>query len=194
MGSVTVALRRPQATALWLSGSATAIAAVVGVFCVRNASLAHEWRICGFPGGCNYQGNAAVSPLPTTSVSLPNGAVMSIGLYAGLIVGCGALLALAMLAYAERLERGPRLVLWAMAALLVLSLVCFRLPPPTRLVGLMGPCISTNSCPTEVDPYPAAISSVCYVVPAAALGLLTALLSLIPSQPPVLAARPPNQT
>ena len=194
MGSAAVALRRWHVIALRLAGSATAITAALGAFCVRNAALAHEWRICGFPVGCIYNGGP-VSPLPTTSVTLPNGSTMSIGLYAGLVIGCGVLLALAALAYAERPAQGWRLVLWATATLLVLSLVCFRLPPPTRLVDFVGPCLTPDGvCPTEVDPYPAAISSAWYVVPAAALGLLTAALSLLPAQQRFRRLRPHTMT
>jgi hypothetical protein len=153
MGSVAVALRRPYATALGIASGTTAITAALGVFCVRYACLAHEWPICGFPAGCIYNGGS-VSPLPTTPVGLPNRATLGIGLYAGFVIGGGALLALATLAYAERPGHGPRPMIWTVAALLALSLVCFRLPPPTRLVGEMGPCITTNSCPTEVNLYP----------------------------------------
>jgi hypothetical protein len=191
--ATVLAVRRPRTRALKLAGTASAITAGLGLFCVVNAGRAHEWRICGFPLGCNYNGNASVSPLPTTAVTLPNGAVLGIGVYVGFVLTCGVFLAVAALAYAARPRLGWRLVLWAMALLLALSLVCFRLPPPARLtISEFGPCSTTNSCPTTVSPYPAAIPSVWYMVPSVVFGLLTAALSLLPSRPPLPPARPPD--
>ncbi|HEV2461633.1 MAG TPA: hypothetical protein VGS80_25030 [Ktedonobacterales bacterium] len=187
-----VTLRRPRATTLKLAGGTSAITAGLGLFCVVTAGLAHEWRICNFPFGCNYNGNASVTPLPTTSVTLPNGAVLGIGVYVGFVLTCGAVLAVAAVGYAERPRLGWRLVLWAMALLLALSLICFRLPPAAGLTSKMGPCF-TSSCPTTVSPYPAAIPSVWYMVPSAVLGLLAAALSLLPSQPSSLPTLPPDQ-
>ena len=82
-------------------------------------------------------------------------------------------------------------MLWAMALLLALSLMCFHLP--ARLTSEMGPCITTNSCPTTVSPYPAAISSVWYMVASAVLDLLAAALSLFPSRLQSLVIRLPDQ-
>jgi hypothetical protein len=144
------------------------------------------------PFGCNYNGNASVTPLPTTSVTLPNGAVLGIGVYVGFVLTYGAVLAVAAVAYAERPRLGWRLVLWAMALLLALSLICFRLPPAAGLTSEMGPCF-TSSCPTTVSPYPSALPSVWYMLPSAVLGLLAAALSLLPSQPSSLPTLPPDQ-
>lgn len=173
---------RLRATALRLSGSATALTAALGVFCVRNAGLAHEWRICSFPFGCIYNGGP-VSPLPTTGVILPNGAVLGIGLYAGLVIASGLVVGLAAWACAQRPRRAWRLVLSGAEALLLLCLVCFQLPPPARLSSIVGPCSATNSCPTTVSRYPAAIPSVWYLAPCAALGLLAVGLGLSPARP-----------
>lgn len=174
-------VQRLRVTALRLSGSATALTAALGVFCVRNAGLAHEWRTCSFPFGCNYSGGP-VSPLPTTAVILPTGAVLGIGLYASLVIASGLVVAFAAWACAQRPRRAWRLVLWGAAALLLLCLVCFQLPPPARLMSTVGPCSTTNSCPTTVSLYPAALPSVWYLVPCAALGLLAAGLGLSPAR------------
>lgn len=161
---------------------------------MRNAGLAHEWRICGFPLGCGYNGGP-VSPMPTTSVTLPDGSVLGIGVYAGLVIANGVLVAVAALVCARGRPRlGWRLVLCGAAALLACCLAFFHLPPPARLIGVVGPCFTTNSCLPEVSPYPSAIPSVWYVVPAAALGLLAAVLGLLPSRPPARFARPPERS
>lgn len=174
-----MAMQSIRATALRLAGGATAITAALGAFAVRNAGLMHEWRICGFPVGCNYNG-VPVSLLPTTSVLLPDGSAVGIWLYVGIISASGALVAIAALACAVRPLPGWRLVLCASAVLLALTLVLFRLPPPERSVGIMNQCVAPSSCPTDIYPYPFAISSVWYVAPAVALGLLTAVVGLFP--------------
>lgn len=168
-----------RTTALRLAGGGTAIAAAMGVFCVRNSGLVHEWRICSFPVGCNYV-DGSVSPLPTTSVTLPDGSALGIELYACLVIALGVLVAVAALVCAQGGARlGWRFVLCGVAVLLACCLVCFRLPQPARLTGVVGPCITTSSCPMEMSPYPSAIPSVWYVIPAAMLGLLSAGLGLL---------------
>lgn len=174
-------MQSAHARVLRLAGGATAITAALGAFAVANAGLVHEWRICGFPVGCNYHG-APASPLPTTSVLLPDGPSVGIWLYLGLVSASGALVTIAAVVCAARPLLSWRLMLCASAALFALTVVLFRLPPPARLAGMMGPCVATGSCPTEVRPYPSAIHSIWYMAPAVALGLLTAVTGLFPSK------------
>jgi hypothetical protein len=175
-----MSMPRPRATALRLSGSATALTAALGAFCVRNAGLAHEWRTCSFPFGCNYNGNASISPMPTTSVTLPGGSSLAFGLYAALVLACGLLIAAAAAQLTRHPRRVGRLTLCAASLLLSLSPLVFRLPPPTGL--LSSPC-PPSPCPTQVIAYPNAIPSVVYLVPAVALGLLAAVVGLFPARP-----------
>jgi hypothetical protein len=147
------------------------------VFCVRNSGLAHEWRVCHNPFGCNYSG-PGVSPLPTASVTLPGGFPLSFGLYAAVILACGLLVAVAALQLSSHPHPAWRIALYVASLLLALSLVVFRLPPPTRLVE---PVCAPFTCQSKIISYPDAIPSVVYLVPAAALGLLAAVLVMRPS-------------
>jgi hypothetical protein len=102
-------------------------------------------------------------------------------------VVCGALVYFAALACAlERAQPVARRVLWTAAAVLLLSLVVFRLPTPTYVgVPLEGPATQPFTVP-----YTDTIPSVWYMVPAAALALLAVGLELLPRRPRTRPTRP----
>jgi hypothetical protein len=160
-----------------VTGAATALAAALGVFCVGNAALAHEWRVCRSMFGCNYSG-PGVSLLPTTSVTLPDGSPLTFGLYAVVILACGLFVAVAALQLSIHPRPAWRIALCAASLLLALSLVVFRLPAPSHLVE---PVCAPFTCHSQIVSYPDAIPSVVYLVPAAVLGLLAAVLGMRPS-------------
>lgn len=176
-----------RAATLRLAGAVAVLAVMVGMYCVENPAQAHEWRICGFPVGCNYLGNAIVTALPATSVTLPGGSPLDIEIYTAVILALGAGIAVAAFVCAARPTLVRRVMLGASAALLALSLVVFYLPPPTASVLVKPyPCFAP-SC-FAVMPYPQGgppILSVWYMVPAAALGLLAVGLGLLPARPSV---------
>jgi hypothetical protein len=197
--------RGKRAFALGVVGGATLLATMAGEYLMHNPAEAQDLHTCMFTGLCRFNNVVGYFPLPATAVVLPNGTTLDITLYQMSVLALGALIFASALACAMRTTLSRWVVLAVAAVLLTLTLVVFHAQEPTLLFAVHLPsCNGDGVCidqPHKVVPYapytprgpygeyapgapgaPPLINPIWFMVPAAALGLLTAGIAFLPAE------------
>jgi hypothetical protein len=175
--------------ALGVVGAAALLAAMVGEYLMHNPAQALDLQNCPRLSCYDHTGDPHYEPFPATAVILPNGSTFNITVYQVIVLGLGALILVSALACAMRTTRVRLGVLATVAVLLALTLVVFRAQGPLDLLVIHRQvcnvvCVKQPSQVVSYRPFPPGPRtdySVWYMVPAAALGLLTAGLAFLPA-------------
>jgi hypothetical protein len=185
--------RDGRALALRVAGSAALLATVVGEHLMHNPAKAQDIHACIVSGTCfdNITGTVLPIPYPATAVTLLNGSTFNITLYQVIVLGLGTLILASALASAKRTTLVRRLVLAVAAIFLTLTLVLFHAQAPLVQIPPIGGCDESCFAHPQLVPYeqrypgPPAPRSLIdpfwFMAPAAALGLLTAGIALLPA-------------
>jgi hypothetical protein len=183
--------RGERAFALGVVGAATLLATMAGEYLMHNPTQAQVWHAC-LLDNCPTFDVFGYVPLPATTIVLPGGATLGITLYQILVLALGALILGSALACALRTTRARQMVLAAAAVLLALTLMVFHAQAPTQLVvgnpafvphPYVIPYVPRDYIgrPNGIPQPPPMIDPFWFMAPAAALGLLTAGLAILPA-------------
>ena len=196
---VKAIFRDGRAFALGIVGGAALLATMAGEYLMHNPAQAQDWHACAV-NTCRHNNVVSYVPLPATSVMLPNGSTLGITLYQIIVLTFGALILAGALACAARTTYARWLVLAVAAVLLALTLVFFRAQAPTQSLVFGRPTcseicgdqqprivpyvpvqhVSFSSSGSHENVSVPLIDSLWFMAPAAALGLLTAGIALLP--------------
>ncbi|HST87225.1 MAG TPA: hypothetical protein VLJ14_02515 [Ktedonobacterales bacterium] len=182
--------RDRHAFALGVIGGAALLATMAGEYLMHNIAQVELWNACYVDRCPEFE-----KPLPATAVTLPGGSTLDITIYQVIVLALGALIFIGAIACAVQATRTSRGVLAVAAVLLALTLMFFHAQTPRNLKIPIGGCIVGGSCFTnpEIVPFtsthsvngvpvpPPMVNPVWFMVPAAALGLLTASIALLPA-------------
>lgn len=183
--------RNGHAFALGVVGAVAMLATMAGEFMMHNPAQA-QYLLHFADLFVNQSGAFGQVPYPATSVILPTGAKLDITHYQVIVLALGVLVFIGAIACALRITLAGRLMLAVAAVLLALTLVVFHAQPPMLQTIPPGGC--DESClshpillPFEqrYPGFPAApplIDSFWFMVPAAALGLLTTGIAFLPAR------------
>jgi hypothetical protein len=179
--------RDGRAFALGVVGAAALLATMAGEYLMHNPAQAQDFRNCPDLSCLNKTGTLVLLPYPATAVVLPDGSTPNITLYQVMVLALGALIFASALACAMRTTLVRRSVLAAAAVLLALTLMFFRAQAPVDLV-VGNPSVVPHPFVIPYQPNPALvpgtppfIDSFWFMAPAAALGLLTTGIALVPA-------------
>ncbi len=185
-----------RAFALGVVGGAALLATMAGEYLMHNPAQAQDFRNCPDLDCLNKTGTLVLLPYPATAVVLPDGSTLNITLYQVIVLALGALIFASALACAKRTTLARRIVPAVAAVLLALTLMFFRTQAPVEQIvtglpscNVQGVCsdhqqpriIPYQPNPALVPGTPPFIDSFWYMVPAAALGLLTTGIALLPA-------------
>ena len=176
-----------RAFALGVVGAAALLATMAGEYLMHNPAQAQDFRNCPDLNCLNKTGTLVLLPYPATAVVLPDRSTLNITLYQVIVLTLGTLILVGALACAKQTTLARRLVLAVAAALLALMLMFFRTQAPVDLVvgnSSVVPhpfVIPYQPNPALVPGTPPFIDSFWFMVPAAALGLLTAGIAFLPA-------------
>jgi len=188
--------RDGRAFALGVVGGAALLATMAGEYLMHNPAQAQDFRNCPDLDCLNKTGTLVLLPYPATAVVLPDGSTLNITLYQVIVLALGALIFASALACAKRTTLARRIVPAVAAVLLALTLMFFRTQAPVEQIvtglpscNVQGVCsdhqqpriIPYQPNPALVPGTPPFIDSFWYMVPAAALGLLTTGIALLPA-------------
>lgn len=174
-----------RAFALGVVGAAALLATMAGEYLMHNPAFAEDWHSCPDLSCTLRTGTLVPITVPATAVILPKGSALNITIYQVIVLTIGALILVSALACAMRTTPARRDVLAVAAVLLALTLVFFRAQPPMMRIFPFTSCVETCS---KIVPYqpidpgnPRIIDPFWFMVPAAALGLLTAGIAFLPA-------------
>jgi hypothetical protein len=180
-------------------GGAVLLATLAGEYLMHNPAQAQDWHAC-VVSTCRSNNVIRYVPLPATSVLLPNGSMLGITLYQIIVLTFGVVIFASALACAARTTFARRIVLAVAAVLLALTLVVFHAQAPTQSLEFGRPVcaeicgdqqprvvpyvpvqhVSFSSSGSHENASVPLIDSMWFMVPAAALGLLTTGIALLP--------------
>jgi len=178
-----------RAFALGVVGAAALLAAMAGEYLMHNPAQALDLQNCPRLSCYDHTGDPHYEPFPATAVILPNGSTFNITVYQVIVLTLGALIVVSALACAMRTTHVRLGVLATVAILLALTLVVFHTQGPLDLLVIHRQvcnvvCVSQPSQVVSYRPFPSGPRtdySFWYMVPAAALGLLTAGIAFLPA-------------
>lgn len=180
--------RDGRAFALGVAGAAALLATMAGEYLMHNPAQAQDFRNCPDLSCLDKTGTLVLLPYPATAVGQHDGSTLNITLYQVVVLALGALIFAGALACAKRTTLVRRGVLAVAAALLALTLMLFRAQAPVDLV-VGNPSVVPHPFVIPYQPNPALvpgtppfIDSFWFMAPAAALGLLTAGIALLPAK------------
>ncbi len=175
-----------RAFALGVAAAAALLATMAGEF------LMHHVAGVDFEYACNVDRCPMFAePVPTTAVVLPNGSTLNITIYQVIVLTLGVLILVGALACAARTTQARRGMLATAAMLLALTLVFFQAQTPMVQIIPNGGCDASCVSNPNIIPFalshtinlftkPKMVDPFGFMVPAAALGLLTASIAFLP--------------
>jgi len=179
--------RDGRAFALGVVGAAALLATMAGEYLMHNPAQAQDFRNCPDLSCLNKTGTIVLLPYPATVVILPDGSALNITIYQIIVLTLSAMIFAGALACAARTTLARRGALAVAAVLLALTLMFFRAQAPFDLV-VGNPTLVPHPFVIQYQPNPAFvpgippfIDSFWFMVPAAALGLLTAGIAFLPA-------------
>ncbi len=172
-----------RAFMLGVLGAVALLATMAGEYLMHNPAQAQDFHNCPDERCIFRTGTIILVPNPATAVILPSGSTLNITLYQVIVLTLSALILVSTLACAKRTTYARRGVLAVAAVLLALTLVFFRAQAPTDLV-VGNPSVVPHPFVIlyqPITPAPPLIDSFWFMVPAAALGLLSAGIAFLPA-------------